>query len=195
MTDETLLERDRVASPFRTVIGRREAAAAIEAAVMRTLQRAIARAELADLRRRFRRIYRRRNRRLLHALRWDRPGAVWAIDYAEPPSLVEGQYRYLLAVRDRASGEQLAWLPVGQADAATACHLLKALFREHGAPLVLKADNGSPFHAAQTQKLLQQQNVVALFSPVRMPRYNGACEAGIGCGSRAAAMIGTLPAP
>jgi hypothetical protein len=99
----------------------------------------IARGELADLRRRFRRIYRRRNRRLLHALRWDRPGAVWAIDYAEPPSPVEGQYRYLLAVRDLASGEQLAWLPVGQADAATACHLLKALFREHGdQPLLLR---------------------------------------------------------
>ena len=140
----------------------------------------VARSELADLRRRFRRIYRRKNRLLVHALRWSRPGAVWAIDYAEPPVPIEGQYPYLLAVRDLASGQQLAWLPVVEADATTACHLLQALFREHGAPLVLKADNGSPFHAAETQKLLQQENVVPLFSPVRTPRYNGACEAGIG---------------
>ena len=140
----------------------------------------IARNELADLRRRFRRVYRRKNRLLLQALHWDRPGAVWAVDYAEPPSPIEGQYRYLLAVRDLASGQQLAWLPVEHPDAATACHLLKALFRQHGAPLVLKADNGSPFHAAEVQKLLQQEKVVPLFSPVRMPRYNGACEAGIG---------------
>ncbi len=140
----------------------------------------VARGELADLRHRFRRVYRRKNRLLVHALHWSRPGAVWAIDFAQPPLPIEGRYPYLLAVRDLASGQQLAWLPVVEADATTACHLLQALFREHGAPLVLKADNGSPFHAAQTQKLLQQENVVALFSPVRMPRYNGACEAGIG---------------
>jgi len=140
----------------------------------------VPRAELADLRCRFRRVYRRRNRLLLHALHWECPGAVWAVDYAEPPLPIEGQYRYLLAVRDLASGQQLAWLPVERPDATTACHLLKALFRQHGAPLVLKADNGSPFHGAEAQQLLQQENVVPLFSPVRTPRYNGACEAGIG---------------
>jgi transposase InsO family protein len=140
----------------------------------------LARGELADLRHRFRRVYRRKNRLLVHALHWSRPGAVWAIDYAQPPLPIEGRYRYLLAVRDLASGQQLAWLPVVDPDARAACDLLKALFREHGAPLVLKADNGSPFHSAETQKLLQQENVVPLFSPVRMPRYNGACEAGIG---------------
>jgi len=107
-------------------------------------------------------------------------GTVWAVDYAEPPAPIDGQYRYLLAVRDLASGQQLAWLPVKRPNATTACHLLKALFRQHGAPLILKADNGSPFHAAEVQKLLQQEKVVPLFSPVRMPRYNGACEAGIG---------------
>jgi transposase InsO family protein len=140
----------------------------------------VARAELIDLRRRFRRVYRRKNTLLVHALRWSGPGAVWAIDYSTPPSPIEGEYGELLAVRDLASGKQLAWLPVHHADATTACDLLEALFREHGSPLVLKADNGSPFHAEETQGLLDRENVVALFSPPRTPRYNGACEAGIG---------------
>lgn len=49
-----------------------------------------------------------------------------------------------------------------------------------GAPLVLKADNGSPFRSEEVRGLLDAENVTPLFSPVRMPRYNGACEAGNG---------------
>jgi transposase InsO family protein len=140
----------------------------------------VARAELIDLRRRFRRVYHRKNTLLVHALRWSRPGAVWAIDYSDPPLPIEGQYDQLLAVRDLASGKQLAWLPVHQPDATTACNLLEALFREHGPPLILKADNGGPFHAEEMQGLLDRECVTSLFSPPRTPRYNGACEAGIG---------------
>src|SRR5262249_163030 len=54
------------------------------------------------------------------------------------------------------------------------------LFVEHGAPLVLKSDNGSPFGAEVVQDLLATWGVKTLFSPPRMPRYNGAIEAGIG---------------
>jgi hypothetical protein len=46
--------------------------------------------------------------------------------------------------------------------------------------LVLKSDNGSPFHAGSTRALLTAFGVVALFSPPRTPRYNGATEAGFG---------------
>src|SRR5262245_36778558 len=62
----------------------------------------VARAELAELRPRYRRLYRgRQAQRVLH---WQRPGRVWAIDYSEAPVKVEGCYDYLLAVRDLASG-------------------------------------------------------------------------------------------
>src|SRR5262249_281293 len=43
------------------------------------------RAELADLLRRYRRVWVRRHHQALHVLHWQRPGTVWAIDYAEPP--------------------------------------------------------------------------------------------------------------
>ena len=62
----------------------------------------------------------------------------------------------------------------------TGARKLTFLFAEHGAPLVLKTDNGSPFCADQTLEFLRQADVIPLFSPPRMPRYNGAIEAGIG---------------
>ena len=40
----------------------------------------------------------------------------------------------MLAVRDLASGFQLAWLPVHDEKAGTAIDLLKVLFLQHGPP-------------------------------------------------------------
>jgi len=113
-------------------------------------------------------------------LRWHHVGAVWAVDYAEPPQPIDGRYAALVSVRDLASGKQLAWLPVPEATAEQAAAALESLFREHGPPLVLKSDNGSPFTAEQSVALLREWQVVPWFSPPYTPRYNGACEAGIG---------------
>jgi transposase InsO family protein len=136
--------------------------------------------ELADLLARYRRAWRRRQRQLLHLLRWPVAGSVWAIDYAETPVAIDGLYPYLLAVRDLASGQQLLWLPVPEATSAQAQQALATLFALYGAPLVLKSDNGSAFGAAATLALLAGAGVLALFSPPRLPRYNGSIEAGIG---------------
>jgi transposase InsO family protein len=138
------------------------------------------RTELADLLRRYRRVWVRRQGQALHVLHWQRPGAVWAVDYAEPPLPLEEGFTALLAVRDLASGQQLLWLPVAEATAATTTAALVWLFTVYGAPLVLKMDNGAPFVAAATRELLAQWQVVPLYSPPRLPRYNGAIEAGIG---------------
>jgi transposase InsO family protein len=138
------------------------------------------RAELADLLRRYRRVWVRRHPQLLHVLHWQQPGTVWAIDYARPPLPLEEGYTDLLAVRDLASGMQLLWLPVAEATAATTTAALLSLFTIYGAPLVLKLDNGSPFVAGATRELLAQWGVTALYSPPGCPQYNGAIEAGIG---------------
>jgi transposase InsO family protein len=140
----------------------------------------LARREVADLLRRYRRVWKRKRRLLTRALHWTRPGAVWAIDFAVPPVPLEGHYSRLLAVRDLASGHQLAWLPVSDESARTVSDTLQALFRAHGAPLVLKSDNGSAFVAGEIEPLLASWGVCALFSPPHTPRYNGSCEAGIG---------------
>jgi hypothetical protein len=72
-----------------------------------------------------------------YALHWLRPGRAWAVDFAEPapadgdaPSAGGG----LVAVRDLASGYQLAWQPVSQLTAAAAVPVLAGLFGRHGAP-------------------------------------------------------------
>jgi len=141
---------------------------------------AIARAELTELLQRYRRIWRLRHRQLLHVLRWTTPGSVWAMDYTEAPQPIDGLYPYLLAVRDLASGQQLLWLPLAQANAEAACSALGSLVALYGAPLVLKTDNGSPFCAGATLDLLHTCGIIPLFSPPYCPRYNGAIEAGIG---------------
>ncbi len=138
------------------------------------------RAELEDLLRRYQRVWRQRHKEAIRVLTWLVPGRVWAMDFAEAPQAIDGQFPYLLAVRDLASWQQLLWQPVLAADAESTCLALAALFERHGAPLVLKSDNGSAFTAELTATLLEAHQVVALFSPPYYPRYNGSIEAGIG---------------
>lgn len=140
----------------------------------------IPRCELADLQRDYRRHYRERNRVLVDQLTWTTPGHVWAMDHAEPPMEMEDPYQAMLAVRDLGSGTQLAWLAVTDQTAETMLPMLEALFRQYGAPLLIKSDNGPAFTGEQTCRLLADYEVVHLLSPPWTPSYNGSCEAGIG---------------
>jgi hypothetical protein len=141
---------------------------------------AMARRELEELVRRCRVVWRRRGRRLCYMLRWKRAGTVWAMDFAEPPVPVDGMYGYILVVRDLGSSRQLLSLPVREKSGAEVAAALAALFRELGAPLVLKHDNDSAFFVAEVDRLLGVWGIVRLPSPPATPSYNGACEAGIG---------------
>jgi hypothetical protein len=134
---------------------------------------AMPRGELIDLQATFRRHYRVTHRRSTETLHWTTPGRVWAMDHAQPPAPIDGCYRRVLAVRDLATGMQLAWLPVLDETAETTAAVLQLLFAQHGAPLVLKSDNGSPFISRLLYELLAAWQVVPLFSPPRVPAYNG----------------------
>ena len=141
---------------------------------------AMSRAELTELKGDYRRLWRERNREPLRVLHWPVAGRVWAIDYTGPLPPVDGLCPYLLAVRDLASGLQLLWRPLAAATGQNAADALARLFAVHGAPLVLKSDNGGPFGCEAVRDLLHGHGVEPLFSPPRWPRYNGAIEAGIG---------------
>jgi transposase InsO family protein len=156
-------------------VGLRVSVAAVEAAFPK-----LARREIQSLHARFRRHCRQDGQRLLHVLHWHRPGAVWAMDHAEPPRPIDGRWPYILAVRDLATGCQLAWLPVLDESAESTIDALQWLFLEHGPPLVLKSDNGSGFIAEETDRFLDSWQVLPLFSPPYTPEYNGAIEAGNG---------------
>jgi len=138
------------------------------------------RAELQDLLRRYRQVWQAQQERYQHVLHWQQPGTVWAMDFSEAPAPIDGRSPYLLAMRDLASGQQLLWEPVAATTAEETIRALTLLWTIHGAPLILKSDNGSAFRAADTQRLLQRWGVVPLFSPPGRPAYNGACEASIG---------------
>jgi transposase InsO family protein len=140
----------------------------------------VTRRQLQNLQVRYRRVWRIRNRRHVAVLHWQEPGTVWAMDHADPPAPLDGIYPHLLAIRDLASGYQLAWLPVPSKAAAPVLDALRALVLQFGPPLVLKCDNGSPFIAEDLQVWLAQTDIFPLFSPVRTPQYNGGCEAGNG---------------
>jgi transposase InsO family protein len=147
---------------------------------LRTRFEEIARAELDDLVKAYRCAWRAEHRRWLRVLHWQQPGAVWAMDFAQAPCAIDGQYGYLLAVRDLASGRQLLWQPVLAPTAQVVLAELAVLFAMHGAPWVLKTDNGSAFRAEPLRWSLQRAGVYQLFSPPRTPAYNGSIEASIG---------------
>ena len=147
---------------------------------LRTRFEDMARAELEDLVKAYRQRWRAEHMRALHVLHWQRPGTVWAMDFAEAPCAIDGLDGYLLAVRDLASGQQLRWQPVAAPTAEVVLAELSLLFALHGAPWVLKTDNGSAFLAEALRWWLHRAGVFQLFSPPRTPAYNGSIEASIG---------------
>lgn len=126
----------------------------------------------------YRQQYRRQHARIEYRLIWHRWGAVWAVDFTRAPCVVAGVSRYVIAVRDVAGKEALAARPVRSESAHEALSVLSDLFERHGAPLVLKMDNGSAFIAEVLRAFLEAHGVAPLYSPQQTPEYNGCCEAG-----------------
>lgn len=138
------------------------------------------RCELGELQTAYRRHYQATHRRTVARLAWHGPGCVWATDHLTPPSPIDGEDHAVLAVRDLASGVELAWQPVSDQTTDAAAAVLKVLFDRHGPPLVLKSDNGSAFISEDFRQMLTDREVAWLPSPPRTPWYNGSCEAGNG---------------
>jgi transposase InsO family protein len=110
-------------------------------------------------------------------LHWTTPGSVWATDFTQMPSPIDGLFAYVLLVRDLASCRMLLAAPCVQMTAEVVIANLHQLFHQHDAPLVLKSDNGSPFIAQQTRDFCACHAVMNLLSPPLTPQYNGSIEA------------------
>jgi hypothetical protein len=148
--------------------------------VLRRSLPGLARAEIEERLRAYRHDVLHHNGVEILALRWTWAGAVWAMDFADPPSAVDAIFPYVLSVRDLATGKALLWLPVREKSAAAVRDALRALFVAVGPPLVLKMDNDGAFRADEVRALLAAHDVVGLRSPCYYPEYNGACESGTG---------------
>ena len=101
------------------------------------------------------------------------------MDFAQAPDPIDGRFSYLLAVRDLASGRQLLWRPVKAESADVVIAELTPLFMSHGAPWVMKTDNGPAFIADALASFLGRWQTFTLFSPPQTPSYNGSIEAAI----------------
>jgi transposase InsO family protein len=145
-------------------------------AALRAAFRDVRRTELQNVLTRYRRLQRRKARRHQSRLEWRQTGTVWAADFKERREPIEGRYAWILAVKDLASRYQLAWQPVEEASAEVVQAMYARLCAEHGPPLVMKSDNGGPFKADATKRLLAERGVTALFNPRRRPGYNGGIE-------------------
>lgn len=126
--------------------------------------------------RRLRRVHRRRRRRLWRILRWLVPGAVWAMDGTWFDQPIADHSRRALVVAELHHRQVLDLRAVAGERAGTAVACLERLIEWHGAPLVLKVDNGSANRSAAVRNLCAQHGILPLFSPPRCPRFNGTCE-------------------
>ena len=112
----------------------------------------------------------REQRAALTRIAWSKPAAVWAMD----PGQQDGRQWNLvsdLASRFRFDLNIAVALP-----ARSIADQLAQLFARHGAPLVLKRDNGSNLAGGEVDELLDAYGVIALNSPPHYPAYNGAIE-------------------
>jgi transposase InsO family protein len=108
-------------------------------------------------------------------IHWLWAGLAWSCDATEygvvrhhiiPFQDLASRYRFRPLVTDRLRGQQIA------------THL-ESLFRQHGAPLFLKRDNGSPFNHHAVDHVLARFGVLPLNNPPHYPRYNGGMEKSI----------------
>jgi transposase InsO family protein len=115
----------------------------------------------------------RRNQPMKH-IHWLWSGLAWSCDATEygdghqiiPVQDLRSRYRFRPLVSDRLDSRQIA------------AHL-ESLFRQHGAPLFLKRDNGSPFNNQHVDAVMARFGVLPLNNPPHFPRYNGAEEKSI----------------
>jgi hypothetical protein len=126
--------------------------------------------------RRLHRIEARQRRRHGDRLLWRVPGAVWAIDGTWLDMPVPPLGRRALVVVEMHSRTTLCLRSVAGERAAAVEQVLADLIAQHGAPLVLKLDNGSAFTARRLRHFCWQHGITLLHSPIRQPRYNGTCE-------------------
>lgn len=125
---------------------------------------------------RVKRVMGRRRRRNWRVVKWLVAGAVWAIDGTWLDHPVEGRGRRALVVVELHSRKVLCLESVAGERASAVIACLRKLIARHGAPLVLKADNGSAFISKAVAMLCRQHGITLMHSPVRRPRWNGTCE-------------------
>jgi transposase InsO family protein len=114
----------------------------------------------------------------LRRVRWEIPGAVWSVDPTAVALMRDtGRQKLpILPVLDLASRYKLPPLVGKRLTGELVAQRLEELFRQFGAPLVLKRDNGSNLNSEAVDEVLGRWLVIPLNSPPHYPPYNGGIE-------------------
>ena len=123
------------------------------------------------------------------------PGAVWAIDGTFLDRRVGRRGRRALVVVELQSRKLLKLKSVRGECIDELRRCLQELVLQHGAPLVLKLDNGSAFVSVALAEWCATHGITLLHSPVRRPSYNGTCEVSGRWGNTAPTARPALAAP
>ena len=109
-------------------------------------------------------------------VRWNKPGTVWAMDDTLLKYDPNGKRRYLTNIQDLSSRFKLSYDTAVNPTGEDIAEKLKSLFKQHGAPLFIKRDNGSNFCSKEVNEVLKEYMVIPINSPVNSPKYNGSIE-------------------
>ena len=119
--------------------------------------------------------YRRDQLHSMKRIHWLCAGLAWSCDATE----YGDDAQQIIPVQDLASRYRFRPLVVNRLDGHQIAAHLESLFRQHGAPLFLKRDNGSPFNHHAVDAVLIRFGVLPLNNPPHFPRYNGGMEKSI----------------
>ena len=108
-------------------------------------------------------------------VKWHCPHLVWAMDdYFYMAKSVKFQISQVQDVTTKYKFEPL--VRKQSIDGKEIAENLEKLFKEHGAPLFLKRDNGSNLNSKEVAFILKEYKVMPLNSPAYFPQYNGSIE-------------------
>ena len=119
--------------------------------------------------------YRQDQLAAMKRIHWLWAGLAWSCDATE----YGDDGHQIIPVQDLASRYRFRPLVVNRLDGRQIAAHLESLFRQQGAPLFLKRDNGSPFNHHAVDAVLARFGVLPLNNPPHFPRYNGSMEKSI----------------
>jgi len=117
-------------------------------------------------------------RQLMRRIQWHTPGIVWAMDDTEYGRDYYRRKLFLHGLRDL--GSRYTFPPLSSKEGVlhgekVAANLGK-MFKNYGAPLFLKRDNGSNLNHKAVDQVLNEHFVISLNSPKYYAPYNGSIE-------------------
>ncbi len=103
------------------------------------------------------------------------PGQVWCLDFLEERTLAGGRVR-VLCISDEFTRQSLAIVAGHSFASKRVCRILEGLCHRHGAPKMLRMDNGPEFIALALRGLCHQRDIRLGFIAPGKPWQNGFAE-------------------